>query len=176
MWLDVYTDAHLSHLTKMPSKFYFCFFFNWRNCDFTESILAILWLKWLVIICHCGCFNSFPSHSHTVHSMPIILHSHSLDWYNRCALITLHVHKIEYLYDNVIHVILWKRRKKGFNDACIRALKCPFHVFNKIFYPLEIWLKKYMIRNIMIKIFSVSFKNWSESLHVLTIPKEKPTF
>lgn len=29
-----------------------------------------------------------------------------------------------------------------------------------------------MIKNIMIKIISVSFKNRSESLHVLTIPKE----
>lgn len=32
--------------------------------------------------------------------------------------------------------------------------------------------KKYMIRNIMIKIISVSFRNRFENLHVLTIPKE----
>lgn len=50
VWLYVYTDAHLSHLTKMPSKSYFCFFFNWRNCDFTELNLAIIWLKLPVIM------------------------------------------------------------------------------------------------------------------------------
>lgn len=47
--------AHLSQLAKMQSKIYFCFFFNWRICDFIESISAILWENGLQLR-HFSCF------------------------------------------------------------------------------------------------------------------------